>query len=80
MRNKDRAIVGSDYRNSKGLDTLKQEISIGTTGGISLIDIYEVFPVIEGEKKRVILFQISAAATAMPTGWYDLFTAEKENL
>ena len=35
VRNKDRAIVGTDYRNNKGLDTLKQEIAIGTTGGIS---------------------------------------------
>lgn len=73
VRNKDKMIVGSDYRNSKGLDALKQEISIGTTGGISFIEIYEVFPIIEGVKKRVILFQIPAAATAMPTGWYDHF-------
>lgn len=73
VRNKDKMIVGSDYRNSKGLDALKYEISTGTTGGISFIDIYEVFPVIEGEKKRVILFQIPAAATAMPTGWHDHF-------
>ena len=37
VRNKDRMIVGSDYRNSKGLDVLKQEISVGTTG---IIEIY----------------------------------------
>ena len=61
VRNKDRMIVGSDYRNSKGLDVLKQEISVGTTGGISFIEIYEVYPLIDGEKKRVILFQIPAA-------------------
>ena len=73
VRNKDKAIVGSEYRNSKGLDTLKQEISIGTTGGISFIEIYEVFPVVNGEKKRVILFQIPAATTATPTGWCDHF-------
>ena len=36
VRNKNKEIVGSDYRNTKGLDTLKQEISVGTTGGISL--------------------------------------------
>lgn len=73
VRNKDKEIVGSEYRNSKGLDALKQEISIGTTGGISFIEIYEVFPVVKGEKKRVILFQIPAATTATPTGWYDHF-------
>ena len=61
VRNEDRMIVGSDYRNSKGLDVLKQEISVGTTGGISFIEIYEVYPLIDGEKKRVILFQIPAA-------------------
>lgn len=73
VRNKDRKIVGSDYRNNKGLDALKQEISMGTTGGISFIEIYEVYPVVNGEKKRVILFQIPAATTATPTGWNDHF-------
>lgn len=55
VRNKNKEIVGSDYRNTKGLDTLKQEISVGTTGGISFIEIYEVYPEVRGEKKRVIL-------------------------
>ena len=70
VRNKNKEIVGSDYRNTKGLDTLKQEISVGTTGGISFIEIYEVYPEVRGEKKRVILFQIPAAT---PTGWNDHF-------
>lgn len=73
VRNKDKQIVGSDYRNNKGLDNLKQEISIGTTGGISFIEIYEVYSVVNGEQKRVIMFQIPAAITAAPTGWYDHF-------
>ena len=73
VRNKNKEIVGSDYRNTKGLDTLKQEISVGTTGGISFIEIYEVYPEVRGEKKRVILFQIPAATTATPTGWNDHF-------
>lgn len=73
VRNKDKKIVGSEYRNNKGLDNLKQEISIGTTGGISFIEIYEAYPVVDGEKKRVIMFQIPAAITATPTGWYDHF-------
>ena len=71
VRNKDRMIVGSDYRNSKGLDVLKQEFSVGTTGGISFIEIYEVYPLIDGEKKRVILFQIPAATTE--TKQYDMW-------
>lgn len=65
--------MGSDYRNNKGLDNLKQEISIGTTGGISFIEIYEVYSVVNGEQKRLIMFQIPAAITASPTGWYDHF-------
>lgn len=73
VRNKDKQIVGSDYRNNKGLDNLKQEISIGTTGGISFIEIYEVYSVVNGEQKRLIMFQIPAAITASPTGWYDHF-------
>ncbi len=73
VRNKDRHIVGSDYRNTKGLDTLKHEISLGTTGSISFIDIYEVFPIVDGEARRVVMFQIPAAVTAIPTGWHDHF-------
>ncbi len=73
VRNKDRQIIGSEYRNKKGLDTLKHEISIGTTGAISFIEIYEVYPNVNGEMKRVVMFQIPAAATAIPTGWHDHF-------
>ncbi|MCI8401639.1 MAG: transcriptional regulator [Lachnospiraceae bacterium] len=73
VKNKTREIVGSDYRNTKGLNTLKQEIAVGTTGGISFIEIIEIYPIIHGEEKRVIMFQIPAAVTATPTGWHDHF-------
>lgn len=73
VRNKDRKIIGSDYRNKKGLDTLKMEIAQGTTGSISFIEIFEVYPFVGEEKKRVVMFQIPAAATAIPTGWHDHF-------
>lgn len=73
VRNKDRKIVGSEYRNKDGLDTLKQEILSGTTGGISFIEIFEVYPFADNEKKRIVMFQIPAAATAIPTGWHDHF-------
>lgn len=72
VRNKDREIVGSDYRDTQGLNTLKNEIASNTTGGISFIGIYEVYPVVNGEKKRVIMFQIPAAITAIPTGWHNI--------
>lgn len=71
MNNKKRKIVGTEYRNSNGLDTLKHEIGSATTGGISFIDIYEIFPEVEGKEKRVIMFQIPAAVTAVPTGWHN---------
>lgn len=73
VKNKTREIVGSDYRNTQGLNALKQEIAVGTTGGISFIDIIEVYPIINGEEKRIIMFQIPAAVTAIPTGWHDHF-------
>lgn len=68
VNNKKRKIVGTEYRNNNGLDTLKHEIGSATTGGISFIDIYEIFPVVEEKEKRVIMFQIPAAVTAVPTG------------
>lgn len=71
VRNKDKIIVGTNYRSTKGLDILKQEISMNTTGGISFIEIYEIYPNVAGEEKRVVMFQIPAAATAIPTGWND---------
>ena len=71
VNNKERKIVGTGYRNSKGLDTLKHEIGAGMTGGMSFIDIYEIFPVVDGVEKRVVMFQIPAAVTAIPTGWHN---------
>lgn len=69
VRNKDRAIVGSNYRDSKGLDTLKQEIAQNTTGNISFIDVFVLQIEVDGEKRRVVMFQIPAAETGTPTAW-----------
>ena len=77
VRNKDRKIVGSEYRDTAGLDKLKHEISLGTTGNISFIDIYEVYPVVDGEPRRVIMFKIPAAMTAIPTGWNNHYYARE---
>jgi ATP-dependent DNA helicase RecG len=41
--NKTRKIVGTDYRDTRGLETLKHEIAQNTTGGITFIDIFEVY-------------------------------------
>lgn len=69
VRNKDRVIVGTDYRNTQGLEKLKHEITNNTTGGISFVEIYECYPEVDGENQRVILFQIPAAVAGIPTGW-----------
>lgn len=71
VHNKKRKVVGTEYRNNSGLDALKHEIGSATTGGISFIDIYEIFSVVEGSERRVIMFQIPAAITAVPTGWHN---------
>lgn len=63
--NKTCEIVGSDYRNTRGLDTLKHEISQNTTGGITFTDILEVYEV----DLRVVMFKIPAAVVAVPTAW-----------
>lgn len=69
VRNKTREIVGSDYRNTEGLRTLKNEISQDTSGAMSFIDIYEVYPEVDGKLRRVVMFQIPAAISAVPTAW-----------
>jgi ATP-dependent DNA helicase RecG len=39
VNNKTKAVVGSDCRNTRGLETLKHEIAQDTTGNMSFIDI-----------------------------------------
>lgn len=72
VRDKDKAIVGSNYRTKgNGLEKLKEEIAKNTTGGISFIDIFEVFVEVGNENKRVIMMQIPSAVAGIPTGWND---------
>ena len=65
VNNKTREIVGSDYRDKRGLDTLTHEIAQNTTGAITFTDIFEI----HDDDKRVIMFKIPAAVTAIPTAW-----------
>lgn len=74
VRDKDKKITGTNYRQNSGLDKLKQEIADGTNG-ITFIEIYEVAPKVDGEEKRVIMFQIPAAPVAIPTPWLGHFYA-----
>ena len=69
VQEKTHEIVGTNYKNGPSLQKMKHTISLNTTDGITFIEIYEIFPHVDGEKKRVLMFQIPAAATAMPTGW-----------
>ena len=69
VREIDREIVGTNYKDTALLEKLKHEISINTTDGISFLDIFEVYPLTDGQPKRVLMFKIPAAITAMPTGW-----------
>lgn len=73
IKEKGKKIIGTNYRNKSGLDTLKHEISLQTTGGISFVEIYEV----EKEDKRIIMFQIPAATAGIPTGWKDQYYARE---
>lgn len=77
MRDKDKKIVGSNYRKTGGLDRLKHEISMGTTCNISFIDIFELYPNVDDELKRVLMFKIPAAVTAVPTGWNSHYYARE---
>ena len=69
VNDKTRNIIGTDYRNTRGLEKLKHEIAQDTTGGITFIDIFEVYD----DGKRVVMFKIPAAVTAMPTAWIGHF-------
>lgn len=73
VKEKEKEIIGTNYRNKCGLDTLKHEISLQTTGGISFIEIYEV----KKENKRILMFQIPAATAGIPTGWKDQYYARE---
>ena len=65
VNNKTQEVKGTDYRDRHGLEILKHEIAQNTTGMITFTDVFEVFD----DEKRVIMFKIPAAVTAIPTAW-----------
>ncbi|EKE10827.1 MAG: hypothetical protein ACD_15C00195G0018 [uncultured bacterium] len=68
--NKD--IIGTNFRNdSISLNSLKSELSRDTTGGISLVEIYETYR----NGKRIVLFEIPSAPRGIPTAWKGHFYA-----
>jgi len=78
VRNKDRAIVGTTYREDPArLHSLKKQIADGTDPSITFREIHEITvpasaaapaPAPQGPK-RVLLFEIPAAPRGMPIGW-----------
>lgn len=70
-KGKIRHVVGSAYKKGEKtlLERFKYEISRDTTNGITFYDIIEIFPVVDGVAKRVLMFKIPAAATGIPTDW-----------
>lgn len=70
VRERDKRIIGTSYRDKAGLLKLKGEIALHTNEYISFIEVFEVYPLVDGEEKRVIMFQIPAASAAIPTTWY----------
>lgn len=64
-------VVGTAFKKGELslLERFKYEISKSTTNGMTFYDIVEIFPVIEGKTKRVLMFKIPAAATGIPTDW-----------
>ena len=65
VNNKTREIVSTDYRDTRGLESLKHEIAQNATGGITFTDVFEVY---DGDN-RVVMFKIPAAVVAIPTAW-----------
>ena len=70
-KGKIRHVVGSAYKKGEKtlLEKFKYEISRDTTNGMTFCDIIEIFPVVNGGAKRVLMFKIPAAATGIPTDW-----------
>lgn len=62
-------ILGTEYKNSpRALEKLKLDIAQNTTDGITFMNIFPLL-VEEDGPKRVLMFQIPAAALSLPTGW-----------
>ncbi len=70
-------VVGTAFKKGDPmlLEQFKYEISLDTTDGITFMAIVELYPVVNGEKKRVLMFQVPAAVVGIPTGWKNQYYA-----
>ena len=68
---KDKYPVGTSFKSGDPslLEKFKYTVSRDTTDGMTFLDIIELFPIYDGQKRRVLMFKIPAAAAGMPTEW-----------
>ncbi len=71
-------VLGTAFKKGDNqlLEKFKYEIARDTTDGISFMDIVELFPINEKQKRcRVLMFKIPAAVAGMPTAWKNRYYA-----
>lgn len=63
--------VGTAFKmgNPALIEKFKYEISRETTDGMTFLDVIELYPVYEGQARRVLMFKIPAAVAGIPTEW-----------
>lgn len=63
--------VGTAFKNGPEtlMEQFKYTISRNTTDAMTFLDIIELYPAVDGEPKRVLMFKIPAAVAGMPTEW-----------
>lgn len=63
--------VGTAFKNGPMtlLERFKYTISQNVTDAMTFLDIIELYPIVDGKPKRVLMFKIPAAIAGMPTEW-----------
>lgn len=66
-----RCIVGTSFKKGSPdlIEKFKFQIAKNISGRTGFMDIIELEPIVKGQKLRVLMFQIPAAAIGMPTEW-----------
>lgn len=74
---KEKHVVGTAFKQGDAalLERFKYEIGRDTTDGMTFLDIIELFPIVNGERKRVLMFKVPACAVGIPTEWKNRYYA-----
>lgn len=76
VKDKDHEIIGTKYKDSpRALEKVKLDVAKDTTAGLTFMNIFVVRPHTVNGRKRVVMFQIPAAAIGIPTGWRNRYYA-----